>query len=100
MVKIIWTGTRAELDEALAHLGKVLTGQEPDPTGLVEDMQLRLGATLLSRIKDAYVTKSEGGTDEMGISWPALSPATLALRRKVTGGKTLAKLKALLPTLP
>jgi len=40
---------------------------------------MRFGA--LSDIKTAFIAKSRGGTDELGIKWPPLSPATIANRR-------------------
>lgn len=99
-MRVRWTGTKAELMTALRALPKILAGGAPDPTGLVEGMQLRLGSKLLSHIKDAYELKSEGGTDAMGIQWPPLAPSTLGLRRKVTGAKTISKLQASLKELP
>lgn len=39
----------------------------------------------LSFIKDAFIVKSRGGTDEAGDSWPPLSPTTIAYRRNHPG---------------
>ena len=42
----------------------------------------RIGIALLGRIKNAFVVKSLGGTDEAGERWAPLSRYTLALRGK------------------
>lgn len=97
---IHWHGTRAELRQRLGTLVRVLTGKEPDTSGVVESMQLALGEVMLSKIKEAFVVKSQGGTDEMGIAWPPLSATTLALRTKNTGAKTMAKLDREFQWLP
>lgn len=99
-MKIEWHGTKAELLARLRQLPRTLTGSDPDSTGVVDAAGLRTGGVLLSHIQGAYETKSEGGTDEMGIQWPPLAASTLALRRKVTGAKSLAKLRATLTALP
>ncbi len=44
-------------------------------------LQVRLGLTLLGRIKNAFVVKAKGGTDDAGLRWKPLAPLTLRLRR-------------------
>ncbi len=96
---IRYTGSRAELAKEFYRLSRCLTGKERDPSGAVDWLLIKVGLVLLGRIKEAYVVKSEGGTDEMGIKWPPLSPVTLALRRKVTGKKSVEKLQSKFKTL-
>ena len=62
----------------------ILAGRTPDRNGLLRGFQLRLGAAFLSKVKQAYVVKSRGGRGDDGITWPDLSPATVAGRRKIT----------------
>lgn len=99
-MKIAWRGSKADLVARLRELPRTLTGAEPDHSGVVDAAGLRTGGVLLSHIQGAYETKSEGGTDEMGIQWEPLAASTLALRRKVTGAKSLGKLRATLTALP
>ncbi len=93
-VSIRWTGTRHELIDKLRTIPKVLSGQLPDPGGVVEGLLLRIGMVLLGKIQEAYITASEGRVNKLGIQWKPLSIVTLLLRRTgQTGSKGLAKLK-------
>lgn len=58
-----------------------VTGEGPDPSGLVRSWQLAIGMAALASVREAFITKSRGGTDEMGITWPPLKPETIARRR-------------------
>jgi hypothetical protein len=64
-------GTRAELLEKIRQL----------PERASEPMRQAIGLAALSEIKDAFVVKATGGTDEMGIQWKPLAPSTIAARR-------------------
>jgi len=46
---------------------------------------IRLGLTLLGRIKTAFVAKSHGGTDDCGLKWKPLSKSTIAYSRRHPG---------------
>lgn len=85
--KIQFTGTRADVRSRVLRLRAILTGQEPDPHGVGRGFVLALGFGALSDIKDAFVTKSRGGTDEAGISWPRLSREYLAYGRRFGRGE-------------
>lgn len=50
----------------------------------------RAGMAILGRIKQAFIVKSRGGTDEAGDRWAPLSPKTIAYRRK---GRTSSEKK-------
>lgn len=76
----------------LADVPEVLAGRKPDDTGAARGLLLAVGVAVLGKVKDDYVTKSEGGTGSDGVSWEPLSAVTLALRRVRTDG--LKKLKA------
>jgi len=53
--------------------------------GLVRVLQVRLGLALLRFVHKAFVTKSDGGTDEAGTRWRPLSPVTVSLRASKQG---------------
>lgn len=56
----------------------------------------RAGLALLGRIKQAFVVKARGGTDEAGERWAPLSPKTIAYsrtRQRGKGGRTRAEKK-------
>lgn len=44
-------------------------------------MLVRCGLAILGRIKQAFIAKSHGGTDDAGDRWVPLKPATIAGRR-------------------
>lgn len=47
----------------------------------IDDMLYKVGIVTAGHIKGAFVTKSQGGTDEAGERWQPLSPKTVAYRR-------------------
>ena len=61
-------------------LSSILRGTG-DTLGIGQGFKSAIGFAALSDIKDAYITKARGGTDEMGIKWAPLKPATIANRR-------------------
>jgi hypothetical protein len=87
MAKVVITfrGTKSEAAARLKRIGPMLAGKITDPTGMVEQMKVDVALDLMGKIHDAYVLKSGGGTDEMGITWPPLAATTLALRQKGHG---------------
>ncbi len=57
-------------------------------------MMTRCGIVLLRRIKEAFIEKSRGGTDDAGDSWAPLSPKTIMRRlRRGKGGRTATEKK-------
>lgn len=56
-------------------------------------MMTRCGMALLGRIKQAFITKSRGGTDEAGDTWKPLSPKTIAYSKTRRRGRTKAEKK-------
>jgi hypothetical protein len=97
---IEWRGTREELFNRLRQLPAVLAGSVPDPNGAAEGLLRSVGLTLLGKIQEAYDQKSQGGTDAMGVKWPPLAAATLALRNKNAGPKALEKIRSDFAKLP
>ena len=56
----------------------------------------RCGTTALGYIREAFVVKSRGGTDETGLKWTPLSPKTIAYsktRMRGRGGRTKTERK-------
>lgn len=74
--------TRTSIRESVNKAISVAAGKSGDVQNLAIQMQIRIGMTALAHIKDAFVTKSRGGTDESGLSWPPLSPKTIAYSRR------------------
>jgi hypothetical protein len=73
--------TVAQVRQMVRALPGILNGRIADPTGLVYGLMLRVGMEALSFIKEAFVIKAKGGTDEAGLYWPKLSPKTIAYSR-------------------
>ena len=81
MATVYFRGTRADITRIALQLAAVLAGRAPDTQGVARGFMLTLGFAALTDIKEAYLVKAAGGTDEMGIRWPPLSPETIAARR-------------------
>lgn len=73
--------SKAELFARLAEIPRILSGRTSDHLGIARGFKLRLAVAWFSKIKQAFIVKARGGTDEAGISWPALSKAYLAYGR-------------------
>lgn len=80
MPTITFRGSRADLTNLLASIPKALAGTS-DPHQIARGIQLRSGVALLSKIQQAFVVKSRGGTGEDGIKWKPLKRETIAQRR-------------------
>lgn len=77
--------SRRDLRELLRAVPAMLSGNGPDPFGLGRGFRLRLAVAFFSTIKQAFIDKARGGTDEAGDSWPPLSARYLAYQRPTTG---------------
>lgn len=80
-----YRGGRERLLAELRAIPSVLAGKSSDPGGLVATALRVLGIEAMTIIKDAFVVKSRGGTDEAGIAWPPLKPTTIAYGRRHPG---------------
>lgn len=83
--KIYFRGSHEQAKRLALMLGTLLN-KNNHPVGRAFMSSVGFGA--LSDIKQAYIVKAKGGTDEMGIKWPPLHPKTVANRR--VGKKDLA----------
>jgi len=91
---VYFRGTRAEAKNIAYRLGAILAGREADTIGIARGFLLSIGVAALSDIKDAFITKARGGTDEMGISWPRLSRKYLAYGRRFGRGEAVGLTRA------
>jgi hypothetical protein len=87
---VTFNGSREELVQLMNRLPAILSGQTADPLGIARSLQLRLGVALLSKVQQAFITKSRGGTGEDGIRWAPLTRATIAGRRATAAEKRAA----------
>jgi hypothetical protein len=58
-----------------------VTGQGPQ-SAPVRALQVRVGLTVLNKIREAFIQKAQGGADDSGLTWPPLSPFTIAYKRR------------------
>ena len=87
MAAVYFRGTRYAARQLAYRLVSMLTGREADSQGLARGVFTAIGYAALSDIKDDYVRKAKGGQGEDGVTWPALSPRTIAARRIGPGDK-------------
>lgn len=85
--------SRPELRRMIAMLPYILSGRIEDRHGFAHGFRMRLAVAFFSKVKQAYIVKARGGTDEAGYSWPKLSAAYLAYQRPIggSGGKSPPK---------
>ncbi len=77
--------SRAQIRRLVLSLPDASAGGRSEAGNLVKQMLIRLGMTLLGRIKRAFIVKAAGGTDESGLRWKPLSPSTIAYKRRHPG---------------
>lgn len=88
---------RAEVRQSLA----LLPSAARNGGSIADAMLTRCGLAILGRIRQAFVVKARGGTDDAGDSWQPLSPKTIAYsrtRQRGRGGRTRAEKRR--PNLP
>lgn len=73
--------TRRQVVSALQRLPKLIRGNSP----IARETLTNIGEAALARIKQAFILKARGGTDEAGEKWKPLAPSTVArkLRRGI-----------------
>ncbi len=69
---------RTSIRDALNGIPKAARGGG----SAAQQMMLRVGMALLGRIKQAFIAKARGGTDEAGDRWIKLKPSTIAYSRR------------------
>lgn len=96
MATVMVRKTRAEVKRILQKLPDIIGGKAPDPSGIATALLTRVGMEALSRIKQAFIVKARGGTDDAGDRWQPLSPKTIAYsktRQRGRGGRTKTEKK-------
>lgn len=81
MILHVKASRRPELETLLRMLPAILSGKTYDHRGIARGFRMRMAFMFFSLVKEAFIVKSRGGTDECGISWPKLSAAYLAYQR-------------------
>lgn len=74
--------SRREIVRILRRLPGLAAGRGGGLGSLRQVLMVRMGLALLKRIKDAFIIKAAGGTDDAGERWKPLSPMTIAYRRR------------------
>ncbi|OGT57670.1 MAG: hypothetical protein A3E01_02730 [Gammaproteobacteria bacterium RIFCSPHIGHO2_12_FULL_63_22] len=82
--RVIFRGSRADVAQHIDRLRDILTGQTADEGQIREGFLLRIGMAALSKVKQWYEIKADGGTDPAGESWPDLTPEYKAYGRRTT----------------
>ena len=85
MQRVVFRGSRDQLRKLLASAPRILAGRAADPNGIGRGLCLRLGVALLSKVQQAFIVKSRGGTGDDGIKWKPMKPASIAQRRTTAG---------------
>lgn len=81
--------THDAIVEAITRLPHEATGGGTAARALMT----RIGMTVLSRIKRAFVVKARGGTDDAGDRWAPLAPYTIAMRGARTKAERARRMK-------
>jgi hypothetical protein len=84
---VYFRGSRYAARQLAYRFVGMLTGREADSQGLARGVFATLGYAALSDIKDDFVRKARGGTGEDGVTWPKLSPKTIAYGRRFGPGE-------------
>lgn len=77
---------RPEIERLIRSLPAILAGSAPDELGIARGFKARCAHTFFMIIRENFIIKSRGGTDEAGIKWPKLSPKYLAYVRPMGRG--------------
>lgn len=89
-ITIYTRASRADIRRMIALLPLMFSGKAADTFGLVQGFKLRLAVAFWSKVKQAFIEKSRGGTDETGDKWAPLSRAYLAYQRRFGPGEKAA----------
>lgn len=77
----------ASADAAIRRVLATLPTAMQSGGPIADAVMVRAGTALLGRIKQAFVVKARGGTDEAGDKWQPLSPKTIAYSKTRSRGK-------------
>lgn len=73
-----------QMRQRIYALPGILSGRLADPTGgeIARGFTLRVSATVMAFVKEAYAIKARGGTDAAGEKWKPLAPRTIQHRMR------------------
>src|SRR3974390_99998 len=74
--------TRQRLSQAIRSIPLAARGNIGAAQEAAKGLLLRIGMAALSKVRQAFVVKARGGTDECGLKWPPISPPTIAYSRR------------------
>lgn len=74
--------SRQRVLDYLRSLPSVLSGKTADSDGLTRGPALAFTHAVLTDLRKDYLLKAHGGAGEDGVTWPALSPITVAMRKQ------------------
>lgn len=77
-ITIVTTASREEITRVIRELPGTLAGRNVDVGGIARDFRAALGWQFFSMVSLSFETKSRGGVDDAGDSWPRNSAAYLA----------------------
>lgn len=85
--------SKGKISQAILSIPQGMTGTSGTTSDQRESL-IKLGNALLGKIREAFITKSTGGTDEAGDRWVPLSPKTVQarMRQHQSGTKTKKRL--------
>ncbi len=79
----------------LVRLPRYISGQLPDIHGYGRRFKMYVAHHLIDKIHEAFLVKSDGGTDETGMKWKPLKRETIAQRPLAPGEATELKIRNL-----
>lgn len=85
--RIFFRGSPDDAKRVVARYIAALTGSTNEHSPAANAAHTVVGFAALSDIKDDFVRKAKGQVGEDGVSWPPLSPKTLAYGRRAPKGR-------------
>ncbi|MCP5110337.1 MAG: hypothetical protein GY953_05835, partial [bacterium] len=83
------TASREEVSRLIHATVASLAGNSGEASDIAHKAYIVMAVEFFSLVKDAYVTKARGGTDEAGIKWPPLTKKYLAYGRGPASSRRL-----------
>lgn len=89
---------KAEILQILHQIPAACQGNVSDASTAAQALLVRIGQAALGRIRDAFVVKARGGTDDCGLKWEPLKKSTVAYSRRHPGLPPASKRAAQSPS--
>lgn len=78
-------------------LPEIISGKQPDVNGIGRVFKSYFAYHWFEKVRQAYIKKSQGGTDENGIRWTPNAPSTIARRPMRESDMRLVRGKSVSP---